>query len=108
MEVDVEKIKILNDGVLIKIVPIEEKTSKGIYVPESVIESNKKKSGGKGYKGQIIKFGKGVSEELREVVRLGDIVWLAPESIHCPRIVKDETEYLIVREEDILAKEGSI
>lgn len=90
------KIKPLGDRVVLKQLQSEEVTKSGIVIPEAAKE--------KPVQGEIIAVGQGKVDDGKRVpleVKVGDKVLY---SKYGPTEVKvDNKEYLIVREEDILA-----
>ncbi|MBU1255695.1 co-chaperone GroES [Patescibacteria group bacterium] len=91
-------IKPLADRVLIEPISVEEKTKSGIIIPDTV---DKEKS----EQGKIIAVGPGKLNEKGELISMnvkkGDIVLFTK---YGPNEIKiDDKEYLIAREEDILA-----
>ena len=91
-------IKPLADRVLIEPISVEEKTKSGIIIPDTV---DKEKS----EQGKIIAVGPGKLNEKGELISMnvkkGDIVLFTK---YGPNEIKiDNKEYLIAREEDILA-----
>lgn len=92
------KIKPLGGNILVKTVSEESKTTSGIVLPDTVDKE-------KPQKGKIIALGTGkVTDNGKKVsfnVKVGDIVIFkkySPDEIEI-----DETEYLIMSEDDILA-----
>jgi len=86
-------IKPLNDRVLIEPISIEDKTASGIILPDT---ADKVKS----EQGKVIAVGPGKPDEPM-TVKKGDIVLFAK---YGPSEIKiEDKEYLIAREEDILA-----
>jgi len=86
-------IKPLADRVLIEPISIEEKTSSGIILPETADKE-------KPEQGKVIEVGPGKKDEPMSVKK-GDIVLFTK---YGPNEIKiDKKEYLIAREEDILA-----
>jgi len=91
-------IKPLADRVLIEPISVEEKTKSGIIIPDTI---DKEKS----EQGKIIAVGPGKLNEKGELISMnikkGDIVLFTK---YGPNEIKiDDKEYLIAREEDILA-----
>jgi len=92
------KIKPLGDRVVIKMMPAEEKTKSGIYLPETAKE--------KPEQGEIVAAGPGRWDEDGEKripleVKVGDKVMF---SKYAPNEIKvDGEELFIIKEEDILA-----
>ncbi len=86
-------IKPLADRVLIEPISVEEKTKSGIIIPDTV---DKEKS----EQGKIVAVGPGKPDK-QMTVKKGDIVLFTK---YGPNEIKiDNKEYLIAREEDILA-----
>ncbi len=90
-------LKPLNDRVLVKRLESEEKTAGGLYIPDTAKE--------KPSKGEIIAAGPGkVAEDGKRIaleVKVGDAVLF---NKYAGTEVKiDGTEYLVMREDDILA-----
>ncbi len=90
-------LKPLNDRVLVKRLESEEKTAGGLYIPDTAKE--------KPSKGEIIAAGPGkVADDGKRVameVKVGDAVLF---NKYAGTEVKiDGTEYLVMREDDILA-----
>ncbi len=90
-------LKPLNDRVLVKRLESEEKTAGGLYIPDTAKE--------KPSKGEIIAVGPGkVADDGKRValeVKVGDAVLF---NKYAGTEVKiDGTEYLVMREDDILA-----
>ena len=87
----------LGDRIVIKPLEAEEKTKGGIVLPDTAKE--------KPQEGKVVAVGKGKVLESGKVepieVKVGDIVLYGKYS--GTEITKDGEEYLIVREEDILA-----
>jgi len=91
-------IKPLADRVLIEPISVEEKTKSGIIIPDTV---DKEKS----EQGKVVEVGPGKLNEKGELISMnvkkGDIVLFTK---YGPNEIKiDDKEYLIAREEDILA-----
>jgi len=90
------KIRPLHDRVLVERLESEEKTAGGIIIPDSAQE--------KPQQGRIIAVGSGVRDEAGKVVPLdvkeGDIVLLSKWG--GTEVKLDGTEYLIVKESDIM------
>ncbi len=90
-------LKPLNDRVLVKRLESEEKTAGGLYIPDTAKE--------KPSKGEIIAAGPGkVADDGKRIaleVKVGDAVLF---NKYAGTEVKiDGTEYLVMREDDILA-----
>jgi len=87
----------LGDRIVVKPLTAEEKTKGGIVLPETAKE--------KPQEGKVVAVGKGKVLESGKVepveVKAGDVVLYGKYS--GTEITKDGEEYLIVREEDILA-----
>lgn len=86
------KIKPLADRVLVQPNPAEEKTAGGLFIPETAKE--------KPLAGKVIAVGPGTSEVVMEVA-VGDQVLYGKYS--GTEINLDGTDYLIMRQNDILA-----
>lgn len=90
------KFKPLKDRVLVKYSEEDEKSSGGLYIPDTAKE--------KPQKGEIIALGPGkVTDDgkLQKMdIKAGDIILF--EKYAGSKINMDNTEYLIIREEDIL------
>lgn len=86
------KIKPLSDRVLIEPKPAEEKTAGGLYIPESAKE--------KPLEGTVIAVGPGTAKVTMEV-KEGDKVLYGKYA--GTEISVDGKEYLIMRQEDVLA-----
>lgn len=86
------KIKPLGDRVLVEPEKAEEKTSSGIYIPDSAQE--------KPQKAKVLAVGKGTKDVEMEV-KIGDTVLYGKYS--GTEITIDSKEYLIMRQADILA-----
>jgi chaperonin GroES len=88
------KHKPLKDRVLVEPQEVEEKTASGIIIPDSAKE--------KPQKGKVVAVGEGKKDEPMSV-KEGDIVIYGKYA--GTEINIDGTDYLIMREEDILLKE---
>lgn len=88
------KQKPLKDRVLVKPHDAEEKTASGIYIPESAQE--------KPQRGTVVAVGDGKKDEPM-TVKVGDVVLYGKYS--GTEIKIDGTDYLIMREDDILLVE---
>ena len=90
-------LKPLGDRVLVKRLDVEEKTSGGIYIPDSAKE--------KPMQAAVIAVGPGAKDEKGEVtpltVKKGDVVLFAKYAGN--EISVNGEDHLIMREEDILA-----
>jgi chaperonin GroES len=90
------KFKPLKDRVLVKYSDEPEKSSGGIYIPDTAKE--------KPQKGEVIAVGPGrITDDgkLQKMdVKVGDVVLF--EKYAGSKINMDDTEYLIIREDDIL------
>jgi len=91
------EVKPLGDRILLKQMEAEEKTKGGIVLPDTAKE--------KPQQGEIVAVGKGKTLETGEVkapeVKVGDKVLYGKYS--GTEVTVDGQEYLIVREDDILA-----
>ena len=85
-------IKPLGDRVVVFPEPAEEKTSSGIIIPDTAKE--------KPQRGKVVAVGSGTSDEKMEV-KEGDLVLYGKYS--GTEITIDGTDYLIMRQSDILA-----
>ncbi|MHB1147093.1 MAG: co-chaperone GroES [Lutibacter sp.] len=85
-------IKPLADRVLVKPIPAETRTASGIFIPDSAKE--------KPQRGTVIAIGKGLKDEPM-TVKVDDTVIYGKYS--GTELILDGTEYLIMRESDILA-----
>ena len=85
-------IKPLADRVLVEPLPAETKTASGLYIPDSAQE--------KQHKGTVIAVGKGKKDEPL-TVKVGDQVLYGQYSGSELRL--DGNDYLMMREDDILA-----
>mgnify|MGYP000238801334 CR=1 FL=1 len=90
------KFKPLKDRVVVKYSEEIEKSAGGLYIPDTAKE--------KPQKGEVVAVGPGkVTEEgkvLKMDVKVGDVVLF--DKYAGSKITMDGTEYLIIREEDIL------
>ncbi len=90
-------IKPLSDHIVIEALKQEEKTKSGIYLPETAKE--------KPEQGKVIAVGPGKKNEQGVLipleVKVGDVVLFTKYGPN--EITVDEKEYLVAREEDILA-----
>ena len=95
------KLQPLGDRIIIKPLEAEEKTKGGIILPDTAKE--------KPQEGKVVAVGKGKVLDSGEVrkpeVKVGDVVLYGKYS-GTEVTTKDGEEYLIVREEDILAIMG--
>ena len=85
-------IKPLSDRVLVKPLPAEKMTASGLIIPDSAKEKQQK--------GTVIAIGNGLKDEPM-TVKIGDTVLFGKYA--GTELVVDGTEYLIMRESDILA-----
>ena len=85
-------IKPLADRVLVKPLPAEKMTASGLIIPDSAKEKQQK--------GTVIAIGNGLKDEPM-TVKVGDTVLFGKYA--GTELVIDGTEYLIMRESDILA-----
>lgn len=86
------KIQPLSDRVLVEPQEAETKTASGIYIPDSAKE--------KPQQGKVVAVGKGKKDH-EMTVKVGDIVLYGKYS--GSELKFDGNDYLIMREEDILA-----
>lgn len=91
------KVKPLQDRILVSRLQGEEKTKGGLFIPDSAKE--------KPMQGEIVAAGGGrITEDGKKVpmdVKVGDIVLFAKYSGNEVKI--DDKEYLIMKEDDVLA-----
>ncbi|MBE0424234.1 MAG: co-chaperone GroES [Lutibacter sp.] len=85
-------IKPLADRVLVKPLPAEKTTASGLIIPDSAKEKQQK--------GTVTAIGNGLKDEPM-TVKVGDTVLFGKYAGN--ELVIDGTEYLIMRESDILA-----
>jgi chaperonin GroES len=86
------KIQPLSDRVLVEPQEAETKTASGLYIPDSAKE--------KPQQGKVVAVGKGKKDH-NMTVKVGDIVLYGKYS--GSELKYEGTDYLIMREEDILA-----
>ncbi|MCF6306320.1 MAG: co-chaperone GroES [Flavobacteriaceae bacterium] len=86
------KIQPLSDRVLVEPQEAETKTASGLYIPDSAKE--------KPQQGKVVAVGKGKKDH-KMTVKVGDIVLYGKYS--GSELKHEGTDYLIMREEDILA-----
>ncbi|PHS67169.1 MAG: co-chaperone GroES [Flavobacterium sp.] len=86
------KIQPLSDRVLVEPQEAETKTASGLYIPDSAKE--------KPQQGKVVALGKGKKDH-KMTVKVGDIVLYGKYS--GSELKYEGTDYLIMREEDILA-----
>ena len=86
------KIQPLSDRVLVEPQEAETKTASGLYIPDSAKE--------KPQQGKVVAVGKGKKDH-NMTVKVGDIVLYGKYS--GSELKHDGNDYLIMREEDILA-----
>lgn len=86
------KLKPIGDRVIVEAAPAEEKTSSGIYIPETAKE--------KPQRGRVVATGEGHPDQPM-TVKPGDEVMYGKFS--GTEIIYDGKEYLIMRESDIYA-----
>jgi chaperonin GroES len=94
------KLKPLNDRVLIKRLPSEEKTAGGLFIPDNAKE--------KPQEGEVVAVGEGKLLENGKVrpleVKAGDRIFFRKYAGN--EVTLDGTEHVILREEEILAVFG--
>jgi len=83
--------KPINDRVVVKPAPAEEKTKGGIIIPDTAKE--------KPQKGEVVAVGPG-KEDIKMTVKKGDVVLYGKYAGQ--EMSLDGTDYLIMREDDIL------
>ena len=97
--------QLFGDRIIVKQLKDDEKTKGGVYIPETVTERRAKRRR-MAYKAIVEKIGAGVSfKRLKHKLCKGDIIYVDPVTLDCPIITMGESRYVIIREEDILAKE---
>lgn len=90
------KIKPLSNRVVIKPIPVEEKTAGGIIIPETAKE--------RPVRGEVVAIGEGKHDQgavIPMVVKLGDTVIYSKYS--GTEITVEDKDYLIMSEDDIIA-----
>jgi chaperonin GroES len=87
-------IKPLEDRVIVEPQAAEEKTASGIIIPDSAKE--------KPQKGTVVAVGEG-TKDISMQVKVGDVVLYGKYA--GTELTVDGTDYLIMRQSDILAKE---
>ena len=85
------KIKPLDERVLIKPQPEEEKTASGLIIPDTAKE--------KKYQGDVIAVG--TNKELKEIIKVGDVVLYGRYA--GDEIKVDGEDYILLNRKDILA-----
>jgi chaperonin GroES len=85
------KLKPINDRIVIKPAPAEEKTKGGIIIPDTAKE--------KPQRGEVIAVGPG-KEDVKMTVKPGDIVLYGKYSGQ--ELTHEGVDYLIMREDDVL------
>ncbi len=85
------KLKPINDRIVIKPAPAEEKTKGGIIIPDTAKE--------KPQRGEVIAVGPG-KEDVKMTVKPGDIVLYGKYSGQ--ELSHEGVDYLIMREDDVL------
>lgn len=106
MELNPECIKQLKgDAVLVKELRPPE-MRRGFYVP-AVAADNMRKARKRSWRAEVVRFGDKVDFEAFGAVRPGEgeVVIVSPEAKDCPGFTHGEETYLIVRDEDLLARE---
>ena len=91
------KLRPLNDRILIKRIPSEEKTAGGLFIPENAKE--------KPQEGEVVAVGEGRHLENGKVrpleVKKGDRVFFRKYAGN--EVTLDGTEHIILREDEVLA-----
>ena len=102
---NVKTIEIKGDRVLVKKLKFEEKIGSFI-VPESV-RARKEKRRGDAWRAEVVSLGDKIYfEKHHHKFKKGDIVYCAPVSLDCPAFeLEDGFTYIILTQEDLLAKE---
>jgi chaperonin GroES len=85
------KLKPINDRIVIKPAPAEEKTKGGIIIPDTAKE--------KPQRGEVVAVGPG-KEDVKMTVKVGDIVLYGKYSGQ--ELSHEGVDYLIMREDDVL------
>jgi chaperonin GroES len=85
------KIKPLDERVLIKPQPEEEKTASGLIIPDTAKE--------KKYQGDVIAVG--TNKELKDIIKVGDVVLYGRYA--GDEIKVDGEDYILLNRKDILA-----
>ncbi len=85
------KLKPINDRIVVKPAPAEEKTKGGIIIPDTAKE--------KPQRGEVIAVGPG-KEDVKMTVKAGDVVLYGKYSGQ--ELTYEGVDYLIMREDDIL------
>lgn len=109
MELNPERIQALKgDTVLVRLLPLPERTSRGFYIPANAADGMRR-SRRKAWRAEVVKFGDKVDWESfgSERPAVGDTVLADPASKDCPGFQHGEDTFLIIRDEDLLAKEAS-
>jgi co-chaperonin GroES (HSP10) len=104
MDVTIEKIELRGDRILVKQLKYDEKVG-SFYVPESV-RSRKEKRRADAWKAEVIKLGDSVDfDMLKGTLEKGDVIYCAPVSLDCPAFETNTDKYIIITDEDVLAKD---
>jgi chaperonin GroES len=85
------KLKPINDRIVIKPAPAEEKTKGGIIIPDTAKE--------KPQRGEVVAVGPG-KEDVKMTVKVGDVVLYGKYSGQ--ELSYEGVDYLIMREDDVL------
>lgn len=85
------KLKPINDRIVIKPAPAEEKTKGGIIIPDTAKE--------KPQRGEVVAVGPG-KDDIKMTVKVGDIVLYGKYSGQ--ELSYEGVDYLIMREDDVL------
>ena len=85
------KLKPINDRIVIKPAPAEEKTKGGIIIPDTAKE--------KPQRGEVVAVGPG-KEDIKMTVKVGDVVLYGKYSGQ--ELTDEGVDYLIMREDDVL------
>ena len=85
------KLKPINDRIVIKPAPAEEKTKGGIIIPDTAKE--------KPQRGEVVAVGPG-KDDIKMTVKVGDIVLYGKYSGQ--ELSYEGIDYLIMREDDVL------
>ena len=102
---DITKLKIKGDRVLVKQLKFEDKIGSFI-IPDSVKE-RKLKRRADSWRAEVISLGEKIYfEDHHHTFKKGDIVYCSPIALDCPSFdMGEEGKYIIVTQEDLIAKE---
>ena len=105
MELNIEKVQIKGDRVLVKQLKFQDKIG-SFHIPESV-QSRKAKRRADAWRAEVVTIGDRIDfEMLRGEIKKGDVIFCAPVSLDCPAFEGgDGNKYIIITQDDILAME---